>query len=79
MQQADFKEVLLSSTTNCHIEGTRSFGPNAIQSELVSGQKRCSVTGAYIPPSEEDGKMTDFIQEAAASSRHPLILLGDFN
>jgi exonuclease III len=68
------------TSENWVIEGTRPFGPNVIRATLVSGKKRWIIIGAYIPPSEEDGRTLDFIQEAAKfDSRYPLILLGDFN
>ena len=64
------------------LESIHSFGKNVIRATLVSGQKRYSIVGAYIPPSEEDGATLASITEACSESttRHwPLILLGDFN
>lgn len=62
------------------IEGTRTFGPNVIQTTLVSGKKRWRIVGAYIPPSETNGETLDFIQAGTTTtSKIPLILLGDFN
>ena len=63
-----------------HIEGTKTFGPNVIRTELVSGSKRWIIIGAYVPPSETDGATLDLIQQAATLTNvHPLIMLGDFN
>ena len=63
-----------------HIEGVKTFGPNVIGATLVSGEWRRSIIGAYIPPSEEDGKTLESIRLAAHKLRkNPLILLGDLN
>jgi exonuclease III len=61
------------------IEGTRCYGPNVIKATLVSGLKRWTIIGAYVPPSETDGKTLDCIQAAARNSNNPIILLGDLN
>ena len=68
-------------SANFHIEGTSTVGPNVISATLVSGRKRWRMLGVYIPPSEEDGSTLEFVQRAAtaATSRMPLILLGDLN
>ena len=61
-----------------HIEGVKRFGPNVIGAILVSENWRRSILGAYIPPSEEDGKTLDLIEAAANKLRsNSLILLGD--
>ena len=52
-----------------HIEGVKTFGPNPLGATLVSGSWRRSIIGAYIPPSEEEGKTLEFI-EAAAKPNH---------
>jgi exonuclease III len=62
-----------------HIEGTKTFGPNVIQTELVSGKSRWILVGAYIPPSEVDGTTISWIERATNGLNHPLILLGDLN
>jgi hypothetical protein len=63
-----------------HIEGVKTFGPNVIGATLVSGSWRRSIIGAYIPPSEEDGKTLECIELAADRlRRNPIILLGDLN
>jgi exonuclease III len=63
-----------------HIEGVKTFGPNVIGATLVSGSWRRSIIGAYIPPSEEDGKTLEWIELAADRlKRNPIILLGDLN
>ncbi len=64
-----------------HVKGTRSYGPNVIRTELVSGRKRWILIGAYIPPSETDGKTIDYIQAATNHNtrQHPIVLLGDLN
>jgi hypothetical protein len=63
------------------VEGTRSFGPNVISTTLVSGRKKWTIIGAYIPPSEVDCCTIEFIQAEAANAcpEHPTILLGDLN
>jgi hypothetical protein len=48
----------------------------------VSGQKHWTIIGAYVPPSECDGKTLDWITQAWVSRpnhRWPTILLGDLN
>lgn len=62
-----------------HLEGTQTFGPNVIKTILVSGRKRWTIVGAYIPPSEEDNSTLDCIQTATSRLDSPLILLGDLN
>ena len=64
------------------LESTQTFGPNVIRTTLVSGGKRWYIIGAYIPPSEVDGKTLDYITQAkeTVSNRNwPTILLGDLN
>ena len=64
------------------LESIKSFGPNVIRGTIVTGQKRYHIIGAYIPPSEEDGRTLDCIAQARDSvnnHRWPTILLGDLN
>lgn len=64
------------------IESTKHFGPNVIRATLVSGHKHWNIIGAYVPPSESDGKTLDWITQAWLSrpnNRWPTILLGDLN
>ena len=64
------------------LESTRIFGENVIKTTLVCGRRRTILIGAYIPPSEEDGRTLECIQQARDSARNPncpIILLGDLN
>ena len=64
------------------LESTRIFGENVIKTTLVCGRQRKILIGAYIPPSEEDGRTLECIQQARDLVRNlnwPIILLGDFN
>jgi hypothetical protein len=62
------------------IEGTRSFGPNVIRTTLVSGEKRWTIIGCYIPPSENDLNTLDFIQSAIQhDNNNEIIQLGNLN
>ena len=64
------------------LESIKTFGPNVIRGTIVSGQKRWYIIGAYIPPSEEDGRTLDCIAQARESvhnHRWPTLLLGDLN
>lgn len=71
--------LFYQQSTKWHIEGTKTFGPNVIRTELISGTKRWTIVGAYIPPSETDGTTLEWIQKATSTLEHPLILLGDLN
>ena len=64
------------------LESTQTFGSNVIRTTLVSGGKRWHIIGAYIPPSEVDGKTLDCITQAkdtVTNRNWPTILLGDLN
>ena len=64
-----------------HIEGAKTFGPNATGATLVSGgSRRRSVAGAHIPPSKENGKTLEWTELAADKlRRNPIFLLGDLS
>ena len=69
-----------SNSKQWTVEGIRTHGPNVISCTLVSGKRRWTLIGCYIPPSEDDGTTLDYIQEAIRTrAHHPLILLGDLN
>jgi hypothetical protein len=69
-----------STTPGFTLEGTRTFGPNVIRTTLVSGKRRWTMLGAYIPPSELDNSTINYIQLATQyEPNHELILLGDLN
>ena len=65
------------------LESVKCFGPNVIRATIVCGQKRWSLIGAYVSPSDERYSATlDFITKAYSESNNfnwPTILLGDFN
>jgi exonuclease III len=62
------------------LEGTSAFGPNVIRTTLVSGQRRWTILGIYIPPSETDGSTLNFLQLAYNHDQnHEIILMGDLN
>jgi hypothetical protein len=68
--------LFYKTCTQWQIEGTKTYGPNVILVELVSGNKRWMIIiGAYIPPSENDGTTLGWLQKATAvATTHPLIL-----
>jgi exonuclease III len=61
------------------VESIRLFGPNVISCQLVTGQCRIPVVGAYIPPADES--TLEFIRQAMDSllQRCKPLLLGDLN
>ena len=65
------------------LESVKCFGPNVIRATIVCGQKRWSLIGAYVSPSNERYSETlDFITKAYSESNNfnwPTILLGDLN
>jgi exonuclease III len=72
--------LFYKTSKHWHVEGTKTYGPNVIRTELVSGSKRWIIIGAYIPPSETDGTTLGWLQKATTvATTHPLILLGDLN
>ena len=69
-----------SDASQWTIEGTRTHGPNVISCSLVTGSRRWSILGVYIPPSEDNGETLTYLEEAVRSRcDHPIILLGDLN
>ena len=72
--------LLHKKAKDWHGEGAKMLGPNATGATLVSGSWRWSVTGACIPPSEEDGKTLEWTELAADKLRHdPIMPLGDLS
>ena len=61
------------------VEGIKAFGPNVLRCSLVSGNRRWTCVGVYFPPSETDGATLNFLEQATQNTRHPLIIMGDFN
>ena len=62
------------------IEGVKSFGMNVIRATLISGKKRWTIIGCYIPPSEKDNVTLDNIQKALQHDNNDeIILMGDLN
>ena len=65
------------------LESVKCFGPNVIRATIVCGQKRWSLIGAYVSPSDERYSTTlDFITKAYSEANNfnwPTILLGDFS
>jgi hypothetical protein len=63
------------------VEGALSFGPNVIQAKRISGNKRWTILGCYIPPSEVNKKALNFLRRALQHDNYnnKYILLGDLN
>ena len=61
------------------VESAIFHGPNVISAEIVSGNKRYGIVGAYVPPKDS----TTSVHISAALDRFPrrrdLILVGDLN
>jgi Endonuclease-reverse transcriptase len=69
-----------STNKSFTLEGTHTFGPNVIRTTLVSGNRRWTLIGAYIPPSETNNDTINYIQLATQHAHnHELVLLGDLN
>ena len=70
------------NTAQWTVEGIKAFGPNVLRCSLVSGNRRWTCLGVYIPPSEfasGDGDTLRWIEQATANVVDPLILMGDLN
>jgi hypothetical protein len=64
------------------VKGALAFGPNVIRAKLISGNKRWTLLGCYIPPSELNNDTLKFIQLALQhdnDDNDEYILLGDLN
>ena len=63
-----------------HLEGLERFGPNVLKTTLAYDNKRTTIIGVYIPPSELDLQTNQYIDEAMLNE-DPLscIILGDLN
>ena len=63
------------------VEGQRTWGPNVVSFELVTGGLRYYVVGAYCPPSDPEASTTEDISAAfgAAKPGRQRILIGDVN
>lgn len=62
------------------VESVKAYGPNVISFVLVSGNKRWTVVGVYIPPTENDGCTLRQIGLAFHDARDmELLLAGDIN
>lgn len=49
------------------LEGIRGHGPNVISATLVTGRRRWTILGVYIPPSDDSGITLTSIGEAVRS------------
>lgn len=63
---------------NWQVESEKCHGPNTISFELVSGGKRFSCVGTYIPPKDTTTIM-HVVQAFERLPNQPRILLGDLN
>jgi exonuclease III len=64
---------------NWHVEGTRPYRGNVINTVIVSGSDRWSLIGSYIAPSETNGETVAEISNAAKRNSHKVIMVGDLN
>jgi exonuclease III len=73
--------LLYQATNKCFtLEVTCTFGPNVIQTTLVSGNQRWTMIGTYIPQSEINNSTINYIQLATRHEHnHKIILHGDLN
>ena len=62
-----------------HVEGTRTYGPNVINTIIVSGQDRWNLIGAYVSPNKNTGETIAEISKAANRNTHRIIFAGDLN
>ena len=72
--------LLHRANEDWHIENERTFGPNVVKATLVHEDRRTTIIGIYVPPSEED--MTTMMHLEAAMANVDLdktIILGDLN
>jgi exonuclease III len=64
------------------VKGALAFSPNVIWAKLISGNKKWTILGCYIPPSEINNNTLNFIQLALQhddDDNDEYILLGDLN
>jgi hypothetical protein len=74
--------IVYKKSKHWALESVQCFGPNVIRATIVCGQKRWSLIGAYVSPSERYSDTLDFIMKANSVANNfnwPTILLGDFN
>ena len=71
--------IFYRNTAQWTIEGVKAFGPNVIRCSLVSGNRRWTCIGLYIPPSDSNGEALNWLELATQDTSDPLILFGDLN
>ena len=71
--------IFYRNSSQWTIEGIKDFGPNIIRCKIVSGNKRWTCIGVYIPPSETDGETLNWLEQATRNITSKLILMGDLN
>ena len=67
------------NTPQWTVEGIRPFSPNVLRCSIVSGNRRWTCVGMYIPPSDSTGDTLNWLELATENIGDPLIVLGDFN
>lgn len=73
--------LITRETDLWQIESERTHGHNVMSFEIVSGNKRTPVIGAYIPPSEEYARTLGHLECAMArfEDRSNTVIVGDLN
>jgi len=71
--------IFYHNTEQWTVEGIKAFGPNVLRCSLVSGNRRWTCIGIYIPPSDIIGETLNWLEQATEDGTDPVILFGDLN
>ena len=71
--------VVFKETSWWHAEGVKFVGANIVSMNVHVGDRRWSLIGVYLPPSEEVGPTIGQLIQEMDTAEYPLIVMGDFN
>ena len=72
--------LIAQSNQHWHLEGFERFGSNVVKSTLVHDDRRTTIIGAYLPPSDQNLENIRHLDKAMTNVKpENTILLGDLN